>query len=171
MNRPSINEITSDQLDGLYDRLEGIEAENAKIRAWHDRCPDREPRARAEAEATRLRQGLADVIADMHGVTGARHWIAALDSIRNPPAHDGGHSVADWERERQRAEQLAATLREVLAVIHHRGPAAADPLDVARWRAVLNQTPEPKPDPDPPEPSPADEGRADREYWNRKHDA
>ena len=59
----------------------------------------------SEAEVARLRQGLADVIADMNGVTGARHWIAALDRILNPPA-DSGPSVAEcaaadrryWER-------------------------------------------------------------------------
>lgn len=42
------------------------------------------------------------------------------------------------ETAHERAEQLASTLREVLDVIAHRGPVAADPLDVARWRAVLN---------------------------------
>lgn len=51
----------------------------------------------AEAEVARLHQGIADVIADMNGITGARHWIAALDRILNPPAadHDGGPSVRE----------------------------------------------------------------------------
>jgi hypothetical protein len=75
--RHTVDSITPEALTALYDRLEGIEAENDKIRAWHERCPDREPRARAEAAVAKVR-ALRD---DLRATTGAR-WIAdAIDNI------------------------------------------------------------------------------------------
>jgi hypothetical protein len=58
-DRIPLTDLTSDALDQLYNRLEGIEAENSKLRAWHERCPDREPRARAEDAVARIRAAAA----------------------------------------------------------------------------------------------------------------
>lgn len=39
----------------------------------------------AEQRAEQLAAGIRNIIADMHGVTGARHWIAALERILDQP--------------------------------------------------------------------------------------
>lgn len=48
-----------------------------------------------EAAAERLRQGITDVTTDMHATTGARHWIAALDGLLQPPAPKEGPPCAE----------------------------------------------------------------------------
>lgn len=54
-DRHTIDTINSDQLDALYDSLDGAETENAELRDALAHCPEREPRQRAEAAVERVR--------------------------------------------------------------------------------------------------------------------
>ncbi|MFK0018230.1 hypothetical protein [Streptomyces sp. NPDC090798] len=97
-DRHTADTINSDALDQLYDRLEAAETENDKLRAWHERCPDREPRARAEAALARVRT-LMDYWAKRTDQLkrGAELLRAALDHDEPTPAAtqatEPGHAV------------------------------------------------------------------------------
>lgn len=75
-DRHTIDTINSDQLDALYDSLDGAETENAELRDALAHCPEREPRQRAEAAVERVRALRT-------------HWIKA-----GPPPL--GTSVSRW---------------------------------------------------------------------------
>lgn len=53
-DRPSLDDMTSDQLDQLYAELDRAETENAELRDALAHCPEREPRQRAEETVTRV---------------------------------------------------------------------------------------------------------------------
>ncbi|MEV3857762.1 hypothetical protein AB0J38_25980 [Streptomyces sp. NPDC050095] len=78
--RIPLDELTSDQLDALYDYLEG--AGPRADRCIHMNHEARLERAEAVVErARRVERALAevrDVAADMEGITGARMWAEVL---------------------------------------------------------------------------------------------
>lgn len=149
----------------------------------------------AEAELAKIRATLGEVLRDFvhKGHPGepclqtgwisektVARWRAALQPPA--PAHDDAPTVSDWERERQRADQLASALRQVLAALYaitrlgdptplgYQAIHPIAPADYARWSAALQPAPAAT-EATEPESTPADEGRLDREYWTRKHDA
>ncbi|ELP67636.1 hypothetical protein STRTUCAR8_08599 [Streptomyces turgidiscabies Car8] len=54
-DRIPLDDMTSDQLDQLYDELDRAETENAELRDALAHCHEREPRRRAEAANGRVR--------------------------------------------------------------------------------------------------------------------
>lgn len=85
-DRLSLDDMTSDQLDQLYDDLARAETENAELRDALARCPEREPRLRAEAAVERARTLAArweNALAPDHAY--ARSLYAALDDPQDQP--------------------------------------------------------------------------------------
>ncbi|MFF3511559.1 hypothetical protein [Streptomyces sp. NPDC002573] len=108
-DRIPLDDLTSDQLDQLYDQLE---VQAASLTLYAEQLP------RAEEELAALR-------------------AVARGYCPDCGRGDAAPTLADWEQQKQRADQLAATLREVLVREVTEQPVAAE--DYARWTAALNQ--------------------------------
>ncbi|MFI5473172.1 hypothetical protein ACIA6D_23395 [Streptomyces cacaoi] len=99
MTRHTVNTITSDALDALYEQLEAAEDSESQRQL----ATAREALASAATRAAR-----------------AEHELAALRQVSRGycPAcgrGDAAPTVADWEQQKQRADQLDTVLRDVLA--------------------------------------------------------
>jgi hypothetical protein len=65
--RPTLDQMTSNDLDQLHADLDRAEIENAELRDALAHCPEREPRQRAEAAIDRVRAVATDFLHEYEG--------------------------------------------------------------------------------------------------------
>lgn len=81
-HRITAHPVTPEMERAATERARQAAADSERAAAW---IAAQSGPAAAEQRADQLAAGIRNVIADMHGVTGARHWIAALERILDQP--------------------------------------------------------------------------------------